>query len=239
MPSAPAERRARARRPRLRHSDHASRCHRRRISLRTMRVAVDRTGVVRRSPDGIRRDRARRFACSPTVSSTPATTSRCSRRAARARRPTLVSPMSEPPDPHELGNPWYDGYHALASYLQVERLRHRARPRRHRRADLRRAAARQPARRAHAARTVDRAEPAALLAARASTCISSRSATRNAPPTSTCPYAGTVHNGIDLVGVHVPRREGTRARLHRARRTPTRDRRKRSRSPAAPACRCT
>jgi len=31
----------------------------------------------------------------------------------------LVSPMSEPPDPHELGNPWYDGYHALASYLQV------------------------------------------------------------------------------------------------------------------------
>jgi glycosyltransferase involved in cell wall biosynthesis len=32
---------------------------------------------------------------------------------------TLVSPMSEPPDPHELGNPWYDAYHALASYLQV------------------------------------------------------------------------------------------------------------------------
>jgi glycosyltransferase involved in cell wall biosynthesis len=31
----------------------------------------------------------------------------------------LVSPMSEPPDPHELGNAWYDGYHALASYLQV------------------------------------------------------------------------------------------------------------------------
>jgi len=32
----------------------------------------------------------------------------------------LISPMSEPPDPHELGNPWYDAYHALASYLQVE-----------------------------------------------------------------------------------------------------------------------
>ena len=31
----------------------------------------------------------------------------------------LVSPMSEPPDPRELGNAWYDGYHALAAYLQV------------------------------------------------------------------------------------------------------------------------
>ena len=31
----------------------------------------------------------------------------------------LVSPMSPAPDPHELGNPWYDAYHALASYLQV------------------------------------------------------------------------------------------------------------------------
>jgi glycosyltransferase involved in cell wall biosynthesis len=31
----------------------------------------------------------------------------------------LVSPMSPAPDPTELGNPWYDAYHALASYLQV------------------------------------------------------------------------------------------------------------------------
>jgi glycosyltransferase involved in cell wall biosynthesis len=31
----------------------------------------------------------------------------------------LISPMSPAPDPHELGNPWYDAYHALASYLQV------------------------------------------------------------------------------------------------------------------------
>jgi glycosyltransferase involved in cell wall biosynthesis len=31
----------------------------------------------------------------------------------------LVSPMAEPPDPVELGNPWYDAFHALASYLQV------------------------------------------------------------------------------------------------------------------------
>jgi glycosyltransferase involved in cell wall biosynthesis len=32
----------------------------------------------------------------------------------------LVSPMEVPPDPRELGNPWFDAYHALASYLQVE-----------------------------------------------------------------------------------------------------------------------
>jgi glycosyltransferase involved in cell wall biosynthesis len=32
----------------------------------------------------------------------------------------LVSPMSEPPDPRDLGNPWYDGYHALASYLHAD-----------------------------------------------------------------------------------------------------------------------
>ncbi len=31
----------------------------------------------------------------------------------------LVSPMSQPPDPRDLGNAWYDGYHALASYLQM------------------------------------------------------------------------------------------------------------------------
>jgi glycosyltransferase involved in cell wall biosynthesis len=33
---------------------------------------------------------------------------------------TVVSPMAEPPDPRELGNAWYDGYHALSSYLQVD-----------------------------------------------------------------------------------------------------------------------
>ena len=32
----------------------------------------------------------------------------------------LVSPMAEPPDPRELGNPWFDGYHALSAYLQVD-----------------------------------------------------------------------------------------------------------------------
>jgi len=32
----------------------------------------------------------------------------------------LVSPMAVAPDPRELGNAWYDAYHALASYLQVD-----------------------------------------------------------------------------------------------------------------------
>jgi len=32
----------------------------------------------------------------------------------------LVSPMAEAPDPRELGNAWYDAYHALSSYLQVD-----------------------------------------------------------------------------------------------------------------------
>src|SRR6188508_3310508 len=32
----------------------------------------------------------------------------------------LISPMHEPPDPRELGNAWYDGFHALASYMQVD-----------------------------------------------------------------------------------------------------------------------
>jgi glycosyltransferase involved in cell wall biosynthesis len=32
---------------------------------------------------------------------------------------TLISPMAEPPDPRLLGDPWFDGYHAFASYLQV------------------------------------------------------------------------------------------------------------------------
>jgi glycosyltransferase involved in cell wall biosynthesis len=31
----------------------------------------------------------------------------------------IVSPMPDPPDPRELGNTWYDGFHALSAYLQV------------------------------------------------------------------------------------------------------------------------
>jgi glycosyltransferase involved in cell wall biosynthesis len=32
----------------------------------------------------------------------------------------VVSPMPEPPDPRELGNPWYDAFHALSAYTQVD-----------------------------------------------------------------------------------------------------------------------
>lgn len=32
----------------------------------------------------------------------------------------VVSPMAEPPDPRELGNPWYDAFHALSAYKQVD-----------------------------------------------------------------------------------------------------------------------
>jgi glycosyltransferase involved in cell wall biosynthesis len=31
----------------------------------------------------------------------------------------LVTPMTEPPDPRELGNPWYEGAHAVVAYSQV------------------------------------------------------------------------------------------------------------------------
>ncbi len=33
---------------------------------------------------------------------------------------TLVSPMAEPPDPRDLGSPWFDAFHALASYSHVD-----------------------------------------------------------------------------------------------------------------------
>ena len=82
------------------------------------------------------------------------------------------------------------------------RVRRRARPRRHRRADLRRAAA--AATRPSCTRCTGRgpSRTAPLYDARSrATCISSRSATRNARANLDVPYAGTVHNGIDLVGV--------------------------------------
>jgi glycosyltransferase involved in cell wall biosynthesis len=32
----------------------------------------------------------------------------------------LVTPLEQPPDPHLLGNAWYDAFHALASYLRAD-----------------------------------------------------------------------------------------------------------------------
>ena len=37
-----------------------------------------------------------------------------------ASKAALVSPMSEPPAPRDLGNPWYDAFHALSSYLNLD-----------------------------------------------------------------------------------------------------------------------
>jgi glycosyltransferase involved in cell wall biosynthesis len=36
-----------------------------------------------------------------------------------ATKAKLVSPLEVPPEPHLLGNPWYDAYHALAAYLHA------------------------------------------------------------------------------------------------------------------------
>jgi glycosyltransferase involved in cell wall biosynthesis len=35
-------------------------------------------------------------------------------------RAKIISPLAEPPDPRQLGNAWYDAYHALAAYLHDE-----------------------------------------------------------------------------------------------------------------------
>jgi glycosyltransferase involved in cell wall biosynthesis len=31
----------------------------------------------------------------------------------------LVTPLEQPPDPREMGNAWYDGFHALSAYLEI------------------------------------------------------------------------------------------------------------------------
>ena len=64
---------------------------------------------------------------------------------------------------------------------------------------------------------------AALRARSRSTCTSSRSATRNARGNLDVPYAGTVHNGIDLAVVQVPRRQGTLRSSTSGAPIPTRD----------------
>ena len=79
----------------------------------------------------------------------------------------LITPMDEPPDPRDLGNVWYDAFHALYGVPPARRRRRRARPRRHRRAGVRRDAARHTAGRAHAARTMGRTDATLLQRRRA------------------------------------------------------------------------
>src|SRR4051812_9639862 len=114
----PAERRARARRPRLRHPEDGSR-YIGGVSLRTMRVAViapvwfpvPPTGyggielIVSLLADGL-------VDAGHDVTLFASGGSRS--------KAAIVSPMPEPPAPRDLGNPWYDAFHALASYIHLD-----------------------------------------------------------------------------------------------------------------------
>ena len=161
--------RARARRPRLRHCATVAGRQRLPFPART-RVSVAlpcgrcesplsrRCGFPYRRRDMAASSSSCR--CSPTASSTPATTSRCSRAADRGPRRRSSRRCRSRPTPHDLGNPWYDGYPRARVVPPGRRVRRRAptTP-----ASSARSAARccdgQPAGGAHAARAVDRAEP--------------------------------------------------------------------------------
>ena len=142
------------------------------------------------------------------------------------------------PTRSELGNPWYDGFHALSSYLQVDGF------------DIVHDHAgivgpicgamlqgKPPVVHTLHGPWTDQ-NRLALRARSRSTCTSSRSATRNAPPTSTsrtpapCTTAST-SSAYTYRADKERRRSSTSGAP-----TPTRDRRRRSRSPGAPACRC-
>ena len=117
------------------------------------------------------------------------------------------------------------------------RLRRRARPRRDRRADLRRDAA--AAIRPSSTRCTDRGRRrrGSSTASRRCTCISSRSATRNAPTIPTSRTSARCTTASISTRTRTASKRTTSSSTSGAR-TPTRDRRRRSRSPAAPGCRC-
>ena len=117
------------------------------------------------------------------------------------------------------------------------RVRRRARSRGDRRADLRRDAARPPSRGAHAARPVDRPQTRLLYSVADCTCISSRSATRNAPTIPTSRISAPSTTASISTPTRTARKRTTFSSTSGAR-TPTRDRRRRSRSLVVPACRC-
>ena len=122
-----AEGRARARRPRLGHRERTLARYSPLLTERraspypaTMRIAIVAPGLVSRPAGRIRRHRARRRAAGRRPRRR-----RPRRHAVRGGRldrprPTLVTTLAEPPEPRELGNPWYDAYHALSSYLRVD-----------------------------------------------------------------------------------------------------------------------
>ena len=97
--------------------------------------------------------------------------------------------MAEPPDPRELGNAWYDGFHALVLVPEIEQLGGFDVVHDHAGVVGPVCGAMlhgRPAGRAHVARAVDRRRRASSTASSRHTCTSSRSATRSAPTTPTC-----------------------------------------------------
>ena len=146
----------------------------------------------------------------------------------------LVSPLADPPDPALLGNVWFDTYHATASYLEITdefdvvhdhsgiigpgmgALR----------------AGRPPVvHTLHGPWTEPSRRFYALLAEHLHIVAISESQRADNPD---IPYAGVVHNGIDLDGYPFRETRTTSSSTSGAP-TPTRARRSRSKSPGAPA----
>ena len=117
--------------------------------------------MVRRSSDRLRRHRARRVAARRRPRRRAATTSRCSRAAARARRPTLVSPLDRAARPARCSaTPGTTRTTRSSAYLRRRRRSTSCTTTPASSGRCCGALLRRPsAGRAHAARTVDRAEP--------------------------------------------------------------------------------
>ena len=182
-----------------------------------MRIAVVAPVVVPRSADRLRRDRARRVAARRRPGRRRPRRHAVRVAAARGPRPTLVSPMAEPPDPRELG----------------QRLvrRRTTRSRRTCRSTTSTSCTTTPASSARSAarccaairpwctRCTDRGPSRTVRSTRCSrehvhlVAISDAQRADNLD----VPYAGTVHNGIDLDAYPYREEKERRPRLHRAR----------------------
>ena len=135
--------------------------------------------------------------CSPTASSSRPRCHAVRGGGLDTRKPSSSHPSRSHPTRSQLGNPWYDAYHALASYLQRRRLRHRARSRGDHGPGVRGDAA--AAGRRSSTRCTDRGPNERGCSTASSTthvhlvAISDAQAAENPDVT----YAAIVHNGID------------------------------------------
>ena len=149
----------------------------------------------------------------------------------------LVSPMSEPPAPQDLGNPWFDAFHALSSYLQVGGF------------DLVHDHAGivgpvcgallggdPPVVHTLHGPWTEQNRPLYSLLSRHVHLVAISDAQR--ATNLDVPYAGTVHNGID-VAAYTYRARRSAASSTSGAPTPTRARKRRSPSPGTPGCRST